>query len=119
MKVDTGESLRWRHLHAAHVDETDGTILHWVADQHGGQAKGISKNTFFCQAYTAWLQYVNNEENEQFLQLRLQAYVYPIQAPIAFPTDNEKASPAILYIKCRFCISRNSDAFCNTQHSFS
>ena len=42
MKVDTGESLRWRHLHAAHVDETDEMILHWVADQHGGQAKGVS-----------------------------------------------------------------------------
>jgi hypothetical protein len=37
---DTGKSLRWRHLHAGSVGETDGMILHWVADQHGGQAKG-------------------------------------------------------------------------------
>jgi hypothetical protein len=40
VRNDTGKSLRWRHLHAGSADETDGMILHWVADQHGGQAKG-------------------------------------------------------------------------------
>lgn len=39
VKEDTGETLRWRHLHADNPDEFIG-ILHWGADQHGGQAKG-------------------------------------------------------------------------------
>ncbi|KAJ6476572.1 hypothetical protein DFH09DRAFT_1342455 [Mycena vulgaris] len=38
---DTGSELRWRHLHASTIDETDGFILHWAADQHCGQAKGL------------------------------------------------------------------------------
>jgi hypothetical protein len=42
MKEDTGESLKWRHLHAENADDTpDGMILQWAADQHGGQAKGL------------------------------------------------------------------------------
>jgi hypothetical protein len=39
VEVDTGQRLRWRHLHATAIDEYVG-ILHWAADQHGGQAKG-------------------------------------------------------------------------------
>jgi hypothetical protein len=39
IKMDTGESLQWRHLHANSVYNFTG-ILHWSADQHGGQAKG-------------------------------------------------------------------------------
>jgi hypothetical protein len=39
VKTDTGRSLLWRHLHANSVREFTG-ILHWSADQHGGQAKG-------------------------------------------------------------------------------
>jgi hypothetical protein len=39
VKEDTGETLCWRHLHADSPDEFLG-ILHWAADQHGGQAKG-------------------------------------------------------------------------------
>jgi hypothetical protein len=31
--------LRWRHLHGEHLQDFTG-ILHWAADQHGGQAKG-------------------------------------------------------------------------------
>jgi hypothetical protein len=57
VKVDTGESLRWRHLHAAHVDETDGMILHWVSDQHGGQAKGVSDVHLFV--VQNWFQFPN------------------------------------------------------------
>ncbi|KAF7981503.1 hypothetical protein HWV62_33057 [Athelia sp. TMB] len=37
---DTGESLKWRHLHANSLDEHVG-ILQWAGDQHGGQAKGL------------------------------------------------------------------------------
>lgn len=40
---DTGKSLQWRHLHAQSVHEYVG-ILHWAADQHGGQAKGANSN---------------------------------------------------------------------------
>lgn len=37
--ADTGENLTWRHLHSATIDGEIG-ILHFVLDQHGGQAKG-------------------------------------------------------------------------------
>ncbi|KAF7965062.1 hypothetical protein HWV62_696 [Athelia sp. TMB] len=37
---DTGAPLKWRHLHANSLTEYTG-IVHWVGDQHGGQAKGI------------------------------------------------------------------------------
>lgn len=40
VQEDTGKSLQWRHLHANHIREFTG-ILHWAADQHGGQAKGM------------------------------------------------------------------------------
>jgi len=40
MEMDTGYQLRWRHLHARNLDEFVG-ILHWAADQHGRQAKGL------------------------------------------------------------------------------
>ena len=39
VKEDTGSSLHWHHLHADSLEELTG-ILHWVGDQHGGQAKG-------------------------------------------------------------------------------
>ncbi|KAJ7619759.1 hypothetical protein B0H17DRAFT_1152123 [Mycena rosella] len=39
--TDTGSELRWRHLHATTQDETAALILHWTADQHRGQAKGL------------------------------------------------------------------------------
>jgi hypothetical protein len=38
---DTGSPLQWRHIHATTLNEYVG-ILHWSADQHGGQAKGIT-----------------------------------------------------------------------------
>ncbi|KAJ7764293.1 hypothetical protein B0H16DRAFT_1799720 [Mycena metata] len=38
---DTGKRLRWRHLHATSLDDYDGMILEWAADQHRGQAKGL------------------------------------------------------------------------------
>jgi hypothetical protein len=41
IEKDTGESLKWRHLHAKSPDELVG-ILQWAGDQHGGQAKGIA-----------------------------------------------------------------------------
>ncbi|KAF7969704.1 hypothetical protein HWV62_26160 [Athelia sp. TMB] len=37
---DTGASLKWRHIHSDSPTESTG-IVHWVGDQHGGQAKGI------------------------------------------------------------------------------
>lgn len=40
VREDTGSGLRWRHIHANTLDEYTG-ILHWVADQHRGQAKGL------------------------------------------------------------------------------
>lgn len=43
VKFDTGKSLAWRHLHALSIDEHEGMILHWAADQHGGQAKGLCR----------------------------------------------------------------------------
>lgn len=45
VRADTGQSLQWRHLHTNSIDETDGMILQWVADQHGGQAKGVVVHT--------------------------------------------------------------------------
>jgi hypothetical protein len=39
--IDTGKHLRWRHLHSTTLEDFDRCILHWSADQHGGQAKGI------------------------------------------------------------------------------
>ncbi|KAG6808370.1 hypothetical protein H0H92_004354 [Tricholoma furcatifolium] len=36
-----GKRLRWRHLHANTCDKTEGMILHFAADQHRGQAKGL------------------------------------------------------------------------------
>ena len=41
VEFDTGECLRWCHLHARHIEETAGMILLWTMDQHGGQAKGL------------------------------------------------------------------------------
>jgi hypothetical protein len=38
---DTGCRLQWRHIYAAHENESHGFILQWVGDQHGGQAKGM------------------------------------------------------------------------------
>lgn len=38
---DTGQSLKWRHLHANSPTDLAG-ILQWAGDQHGGQAKGNS-----------------------------------------------------------------------------
>ncbi|KAJ6453265.1 hypothetical protein DFH09DRAFT_964017 [Mycena vulgaris] len=38
--ADTGENLKWRHLHSATIHGETG-ILHFVVDQHGGQAKGL------------------------------------------------------------------------------
>ncbi|KAF8078916.1 hypothetical protein FPV67DRAFT_1690345 [Lyophyllum atratum] len=41
VKIDTGRNLRWRHIHASSLDETNGLLLQWGADQHAGQAKGL------------------------------------------------------------------------------
>ncbi|KAJ7122723.1 hypothetical protein C8R46DRAFT_1238174 [Mycena filopes] len=38
--ADTGEHLQWRHLHSTTLRDEVG-ILHFVLDQHGGQAKGL------------------------------------------------------------------------------
>ncbi|KAF8192359.1 hypothetical protein K438DRAFT_1590458 [Mycena galopus ATCC 62051] len=38
---DTGACLRWRHLHGSDLEDFDHMILHWAADQHRGQAKGL------------------------------------------------------------------------------
>ncbi|KAJ7860589.1 hypothetical protein B0H14DRAFT_3445994 [Mycena olivaceomarginata] len=39
---DTGCPLHWRHLHGRSPDDFSvGLILHWGADQHRGQAKGL------------------------------------------------------------------------------
>lgn len=37
---DTSQCLWWRHIHSSHSKELSG-ILHWVANQHRGQAKGL------------------------------------------------------------------------------
>jgi hypothetical protein len=47
---DTGKSLQWRHLHAKTVHEYVG-ILHWAADQHGGQAKGKNCQAIRCYSW--------------------------------------------------------------------
>ena len=39
VRHDTGESLKWRHLHGKSLGDFTG-ILQWTGDQHGGQAKG-------------------------------------------------------------------------------
>lgn len=39
VQMDTGQSLRWRHLHSTAIDDLSG-ILQFMVDQHGGQAKG-------------------------------------------------------------------------------
>lgn len=44
IQADTGRTLQWRHLHADLINETDNMILHWAADQHGGQAKGSTSS---------------------------------------------------------------------------
>ncbi|KAJ7676233.1 hypothetical protein B0H14DRAFT_3685269 [Mycena olivaceomarginata] len=31
---DTGKRLRWRHLHGADLEDFEGHILQWGADQH-------------------------------------------------------------------------------------
>ncbi|KAJ3932031.1 MAG: hypothetical protein NXY57DRAFT_870509, partial [Lentinula lateritia] len=41
LRVDTGRTLRWWHIHGESIDDNDGHILNWVVDQHGGQAKEI------------------------------------------------------------------------------
>src|SRR5882757_4624890 len=43
---DTGEHLKWRHIHAKSPTEYVG-IVHWTADQHRGQAKGERHSTTF------------------------------------------------------------------------
>ncbi|KAF6760962.1 hypothetical protein DFP72DRAFT_804707 [Ephemerocybe angulata] len=40
VKIDTGEELKWRHLHAKTLDDFPGICLVSV-DQHRGQAKGL------------------------------------------------------------------------------
>ncbi|KAK0473626.1 hypothetical protein IW261DRAFT_1423538 [Armillaria novae-zelandiae] len=41
VKQDTGQSLRWCHLHASMIDDYNHGILQWTADAHKGQAKGL------------------------------------------------------------------------------
>ncbi|KAJ7861200.1 hypothetical protein B0H14DRAFT_2576152 [Mycena olivaceomarginata] len=38
--TDTGHGLQWRHIHGTTLEDYDEKLLHWAADQHGGQAKG-------------------------------------------------------------------------------
>ncbi|KAK7053091.1 hypothetical protein VNI00_004412 [Paramarasmius palmivorus] len=41
---DTGQPLRFRHLHSDSIDDLDFEgIQTWTVDQHGGQAKGIGE----------------------------------------------------------------------------
>ncbi|KAJ7830070.1 hypothetical protein B0H14DRAFT_3715963 [Mycena olivaceomarginata] len=47
---DTGKHLRWRHLHANSIEDFQGMILQWGADQHRGQAKGLG---LYLQALAA------------------------------------------------------------------
>ena len=49
VQEDTGTTLKWRHLHANTLEEHSGFILHWTADQHGGQAKGIEVSSFYSE----------------------------------------------------------------------
>lgn len=46
---DTGELIQWRHLHAIDLNDNSG-ILHWAADQHGGQAKGEVRSCLITTA---------------------------------------------------------------------
>ncbi|KAJ7506100.1 hypothetical protein B0H11DRAFT_1707331 [Mycena galericulata] len=41
VQEDTGQELRWRHLHATSLEDYEGMIVEWAADQHRGQAKGL------------------------------------------------------------------------------
>ncbi|KAJ7657652.1 hypothetical protein DFH06DRAFT_1472990 [Mycena polygramma] len=41
VRMDTGADLQWRHLHGESLDHFSGMVLHWAADQHRGQAKGL------------------------------------------------------------------------------
>ncbi|KAK7014634.1 hypothetical protein R3P38DRAFT_3205548 [Favolaschia claudopus] len=50
--ADTGHYLRWRHLRATSLDDYDGFVLQWGADQHRGQAKGLG---LFLQSLAASL----------------------------------------------------------------
>jgi hypothetical protein len=49
VRFDTGQQLRWRHLHAESPEETEGMILLWTLDQHGGQAKGSREFSFLSK----------------------------------------------------------------------
>ncbi|KAK0227928.1 hypothetical protein IW262DRAFT_1264933 [Armillaria fumosa] len=40
VRQDTGKDIEYRHLHSPSLEEHQG-ILHWAADQHRGQAKGL------------------------------------------------------------------------------
>ncbi|KAK0499230.1 hypothetical protein EDD18DRAFT_1103649 [Armillaria luteobubalina] len=40
VRQDTGKDIQYRHLHSPSLKEHQG-ILHWAADQHCGQAKGL------------------------------------------------------------------------------
>ncbi|KAJ7112747.1 hypothetical protein C8R43DRAFT_1157399 [Mycena crocata] len=51
VKEDTGKSLKWRHLHATSIDDSDGyseMIISWTADQHRGQAQGKFCHVKLC-----------------------------------------------------------------------
>ncbi|KAK0492454.1 hypothetical protein EDD18DRAFT_1108843 [Armillaria luteobubalina] len=39
-ELDMGKDIQYRHLHSPSLEEHRG-ILHWAADQHRGQAKGL------------------------------------------------------------------------------
>ena len=49
VRFDTGQQLRWRHLHAESIEEFQGMILLWTLDQHGGQAKGSRELSFLSK----------------------------------------------------------------------
>ena len=49
VRFDTGQQLRWRHLHAKSLEESEGMILLWTLDQHGGQAKGSRELIFLSK----------------------------------------------------------------------
>ncbi|KAK0493169.1 hypothetical protein EDD18DRAFT_1078941 [Armillaria luteobubalina] len=40
VRQDTGKDIQYQHLHSPSLEEHRG-ILHWAADQHRGQAKGL------------------------------------------------------------------------------
>ncbi|KAJ7149249.1 hypothetical protein C8R43DRAFT_888121 [Mycena crocata] len=55
VKEDTGKSLKWRHLHATSIDDSDGyseMIISWTADQHRGQAQGKFCHVKLCTLLT-------------------------------------------------------------------